>query len=240
MQGERTMIRIAILDDEARYLEREKNIAEKYFSKKGLVCTIETFQNAEWFLGGLGEEQFDIYILDVEMPRKTGLEVAREIRKRYPEPVLIFATNFADYAIEAYEVNTYRYIPKEVLEEKLKAALDALLPQILEKEEKYYIIEKKSNVEKIGYTDILYLKKDGRYTVVVHKRGESRVRKSLADMHVELNSPEFIFIDKSVIVNIKHVMGLKDHTVRMRDDARLAVGTTRLGQVRQALTDFWR
>ena len=107
------------------------------FQKKGLVCTIETFQNAEWFLGGLGEEQFDIYILDVEMPRKTGLEVAREIRKRYPEPVLIFATNFADYAIEAYEVNTYRYIPKEVLEEKLKAALDALLPQILEREEKY-------------------------------------------------------------------------------------------------------
>ena len=35
MQGERTMIRIAILDDEARYLEREKKIAEKYFSKKG-------------------------------------------------------------------------------------------------------------------------------------------------------------------------------------------------------------
>ena len=95
------MSRIAILDDEERYLEKEKAITEEYFRKKGLVYQIETFQDAEWFLGGLQEEQFDIYVLDVEMPKKTGLEVAKALRKLYPDPVLIFATNFADYAIEA-------------------------------------------------------------------------------------------------------------------------------------------
>lgn len=236
----RKMIRIAILDDEVRYLEKEKKIAEEYFSKKGQICSVEIFQNVQWFLSGLQEEQFDIYILDIDMPGKNGLEAAREIRRLYPEPVLIFVTNFVDYAIEAYEVNTYRYIPKKVLEEKLNAALDTLLPQILEKEEKYYIIEKKSNIEKIGYTDILYLKKDGRYTVIVHKRGEARVRKSMADLYNELDSPEFLFIDKGIVVNIRHVMGLKEHMVRMRDGMRLPVGMPRLAQVKQAIVDFWR
>ena len=234
------MIRIAILDDEERYLEKEKAITEEYFRKKGLVYQIETFQDAEWFLGGLQEEQFDIYVLDVEMPKKTGLEVAKALRKLYPDPVLIFATNFADYAIEAYEVNTYRYIPKEILKEKLTAAYNALLPALLEKEEKYYVIEKKLNIEKIAYTDILYLKKDGRYTVLVHSRGESRVRKSLAELHEELKSREFIFIDKSCVVNLKHVMRLQEHVVQMRNGIRLPVGGPRMAQVKDAIAEYWR
>ena len=47
------------------------------------------FTSVEWFLLGLTEEQFDIYILDAEMPVKNGIEVAKEIRKLYPEPVII-------------------------------------------------------------------------------------------------------------------------------------------------------
>lgn len=234
------MIRIAILDDEKIYLEAERKLTEEYFASKKLICQLETYQDAEWFLAGLGEEMFDLYILDVEMPKKTGLEVAKEIRKRYPEPIIIFVTNFADYAIEAYEVNTYRYIPKGILDKKLPEAYDALLPQILEKEERYYVIEKKMNIEKISYTDILYLKKEGRYTVLVHQRGESKVRKSLATVMEELDSPEFLYIDKGCIVNIKHVMGLREHFVRMRGNINLPVGMPRISQVKQAIAEYWR
>ena len=72
----------------------------------------------EWFLLGLNEEKFDMYILDIRMPGENGIEAAREIRRLYPDPVIIFITNFVDYAIEAYEVNTYRYIPQRVSERK--------------------------------------------------------------------------------------------------------------------------
>lgn len=234
------MIRIAMVDDEQRYLEKERTITEEYFRKKGLIFQIETFQDAEWFLGGIQEEQFDIYVLDVEMPKKTGLELAKELRKLYPDPILIFVTNFADYAIEAYEVNTYRYIPKEILKEKLTAAYDALLPSLLEKEEKYYVIEKKLNIEKIAYSDILYLKKDGRYTVLVHRRGESRVRKSLIEVYEALNGPEFLIIDKSCVVNLKHVMRLQDQVIQMRDGMRLPVGRPRINAVKDAIAEYWR
>lgn len=90
---------------------------------------------------------------------ENGIEAAREIRRLYPDPVIIFITNFVDYAIEAYEVNTYRYIPKECLKEKLPQAYDALLPGIMEKEERYYIINKRNEVEKLAYSDIFYMKK---------------------------------------------------------------------------------
>lgn len=129
----------------------------------------------EWFLLGLTEEQFDIYILDAEMPVKNGIEVAKEIRKLYPEPVIIYVTNHLNYAVEAYEVNTYRYIAKDTMEKGLNAAYETLLPILLAKEERYYIVKKRSELEKIAYSDIFYVKKEGKCAVIVHRNGETSV-----------------------------------------------------------------
>ena len=94
------MIRIMILDDDEMYLKKEKDITEQYFAEKNVDCTVTIYQNVEWFLLGLNEEKFDMYILDIRMPGENGIEAAREIRRLYPDPVIIFITNFVDYAIE--------------------------------------------------------------------------------------------------------------------------------------------
>ncbi len=70
------MISIAIVDDEQMYLDKEKRITEEYFRRKGQECRIE-LQDAEWLLCELEEKKFDIYVLDVEMPGKNGLDAAR-------------------------------------------------------------------------------------------------------------------------------------------------------------------
>ena len=156
------MIRIAILDDEKADLEKEEQITRQYFYNRQAESEIATYQSVEWFLLGLTEEQFDIYILDAEMPVKNGIEVAKEIRKLYPEPVIIYVTNHLNYAVEAYEVNTYRYIAKDTMEKGLNAAYETLLPILLAKEERYYIVKKRSELEKIAYSDIFYVKKEGK------------------------------------------------------------------------------
>ena len=66
------MIRIAILDDEKADLEKEEQITRQYFYNRQAESEIATYQSVEWFLLGLTEEQFDIYILDAEMPVKNG------------------------------------------------------------------------------------------------------------------------------------------------------------------------
>lgn len=75
------MIRIMILDDDEMYLKKEKDITEQYFAEKNVDCTVTTYQNVEWFLLGLNEEKFDMYILDIRMPGENGIEAAREIRR---------------------------------------------------------------------------------------------------------------------------------------------------------------
>ena len=212
------MIRIMILDDDEMYLKKEKDITEQYFAEKNVDCTVTIYQNVEWFLLGLNEEKFDMYILDIRMPGENGIEAAREIRRLYPDPVIIFITNFVDYAIEAYEVNTYRYIPKE---------------------ERYYIINKRNEVEKLAYSDIFYMKKEGKYVIFVHRRGEVKIRASLSTVEKELNSKEFIISDRGYLANIQHVMKMKGRDLYMRDGNIITVGRERFKGVREAILNYW-
>lgn len=234
------MIRIAVLDDEKEDLEKEAEITQEYFADRKAKCEIVRYQNVEWFLMGLKEEKFDLYILDAEMPGKNGIEVAKEIRKLYAEPVIIYVTNHLNYAVEAYEVNTYRYISKDKMEQGLKAAYDTLLPILLAKEEKYYIVKKRSELEKIAYSDIFYVKKEGKCVVFVHRNGETSVRESLLTIEKALNSSEFILADRGYLANIHHVMKMKSRTLYMRNGNIITVGRERFKHVKAAIENYWK
>ncbi len=233
------MIRIAIVEDEEDCIKKETEIIKQYFAGQRIPYDIAVHMNVEWFLMGLKEEVCDLYILDVKMPFKNGLEAAREIRKLYPDPAIIFVTNYIDYAVEAYEVNTYRYIPKSNLGEKLLQALDSLLPKILEKEKRCYMVEKRGEIDKIPYSDIYYLKKDGKYVDLVHRGGITKLRKTLIGILQELDGKEFLPVEKSYAVNIRHVMQIKGCDLIMRDGAAVPVGTARIGKVKKEILDFW-
>ena len=235
------MINIAIVDDNRVDLNEEVQITEEYFRKKGLLCRVEPFEDPDWMIRGLKEEQYDIYIMDIRMEKMDGIEAAKRIRAEYPEPIIIFATNYQEYAIEAYEVNTWRYIQKRKLKEKLTEAYDALLPRLLEQENEVYVIEKKSNVEKIFYDDIYYMEKDERYTVIHCRNGQKkRVRKAIGDVYQELATEEFIRLSKGFIVNLRHVMSMQNHRILLRNGETVVVGASKLTEVRKRIASYWR
>ena len=235
------MINIAIVDDNRVDLNEEVQITEEYFRKKGLLCRVEPFEYPDWMIRGIKEEQYDIYIMDIRMEKMDGIEAAKKIRAEYPEPIIIFATNYPEYAIDAYEVNTWRYIQKKKLKEKLTEAYDALLPRLLEQENEVYVIEKKSNVEKIFYDDIYYMEKDDRYTVIHCRNGQKkRVRKAISEVYEELATEEFIRLSKGFIVNLRHVMSMQNHRILLRNGETVVVGASKLTEVRKQIAAYWR
>ena len=46
----------------------------------------------------LSENSVDLIVSDIRMPKKTGLELARECYERYPDTCFIFISTSADFA----------------------------------------------------------------------------------------------------------------------------------------------
>lgn len=234
------MLNIAILDDEDMYVDRIREITEKCMGEMGIDCKTRVYKNGEDLLEGLQkEEYFDLYLLDVELPGINGLQVAKHIRRRYSEPILIYISNYGDYAINAYKVDTYRYIPKQILEEELSGAYRSMetLLRGIKRENGFYTIEHYKDREKIYFRDIYYLMKDGKYVVFVHKKGERQVRATMEEICKQLPAERFLMIDRSYVINVDYIKTLKKYEIQLQNEKVLPVSQSKWPAVRDFFMD---
>ena len=173
-------IRIAIIDDDENSREQIKTITEKTLSEQNQNCFVKTYASAIDLLMDLENGvYYGAFLVDVEMPKMTGLELARKIQKYYADATIIFVTDYVQYSPGAFEVNAFRYIMKRDLHEKLPMALKKMIPRLENKATGCYIIRRYLDAEVLLYREIFYIKKEGKNVVFCHTHGESSERKSL-------------------------------------------------------------
>lgn len=135
------MIRIAILDDDESERVWMEKLTRNYFFEKHIPCEIRVFSLGGSLAAELAERKyFDIFLLDMELGDKTGLQVAREIRDYYQEPMIVYLADTMEYVLEAFEVNAFRFILKKDMKIKLPKAFDVLLPQVEQLDQRSYIM----------------------------------------------------------------------------------------------------
>lgn len=235
------MLKIAIVDDEKDSAEIIEGIVRKAFEDEEEVLTLKTFSRAENVSFELQENKtYDIYLLDIEMPEITGMELARTIYKYDEESIIIFITSHPEFAIEGYEVNAYRYILKSQVKEKLPKVLQDVGREINENQNSCYYIQTNSRYERVYYKDILYLRKDEKNTVFVTKDGEKQVRKSMKQVYEEMSRPEFVYIDRGVVVNIIHITEVKKTVLVLADEITLRISKPHLKEVKEQINTYWR
>ena len=71
-------------------------------------------------------EEIDLAFLDINMPGKSGIEIARTIKKIRPNINIIIVTAYAKYALHALRLFVSGYILKPVMDDELKEVLDNL------------------------------------------------------------------------------------------------------------------
>lgn len=119
----------------------------------------------------------DIYILDMLMPRRTGVDIGNLIRTSGSESIIIYITSSEDFALDAYNVHAVRYLLKPIDENKLFEALDYALSYTKLKVDSLCLIKTKDGFLQRPYSRIEYVENAGRKLEVHMTDGE--VLKSL-------------------------------------------------------------
>ncbi len=78
------------------------------------------------------ETQFDLAILDIDMPLMDGLTLARKLQELQPSINIVFATGYPEYALEAYDIYASAFLVKPVSVAALEKALSHLRSPIMD------------------------------------------------------------------------------------------------------------
>lgn len=104
-----------LLDDELPGLTYLKMLCEQLPELE----VVKAFNSPEKFLSEMPNLDFDLCILDIEMPAMNGLQVANLLNGK---PV-IFTTAYKEYAAEAFDLDAIDYVRKPVKKERLQQAV---------------------------------------------------------------------------------------------------------------------
>ena len=163
-------MRILICDDEQKLIDLELSILQEYCRSTNIAATFFTFTDS-LSAGNIGE--FDIAFLDIDMEKLNGIELARKLRSKKPRlPIIIFVTNFIQYAPEGYEVNAFRYLLKSDIPYKLIPYFVNSLQEVIDSRQTVTFSISGESID-VQTKNILYLESD-KHIIVMHLINDAR------------------------------------------------------------------
>jgi DNA-binding LytR/AlgR family response regulator len=191
--------------------------------------------------------QPDIVFLDIRMPVKSGIEVARALEGRCHA---VFVTAYDEYAVAAFDEGAVDYVLKPVSPERIakvvarlksrlaSAPLDlsAVLARLAAREGggflKWIRASLGATMKLIDVGDVLYFQAEDKYTKVVTAAGDAHIKKPIKELFEELDPEAFWQIHRATIVNLHAIAKIErdwrdQPVISLRDrDEKLTVSRT--------------
>ncbi len=204
------MINFIICDDDQQYRNLVEKVVTSYMMKNELEYKLHMFDDYNKQFLNIVEAKlpFKIYILDIETPTRSGIDIARIIRNKDIDSVLIFLTGHQELSqiVIKNEFLFLSFINKfDNCEEHLQKTLSKAL-KIL-KQRKTIKFKDRGTTYTICLDDILYITKDSveRKSIIKTDYTTFKISKTLTEIKDLLNS-NFVQTHRACIVNKTRVV----------------------------------
>lgn len=202
------VLKVAICDDD---LITTKAIEELMLEYDSSLFDIDIFYNPFRLIELLKEITYDLFILDIEFPNLSGLDIAETIRKSNYSCPIIFITSFKEYMEKAFKVNTFDYILKPVTKNKVYPALNRAIKYLDLYDSKFTFTFNKLFYS-LSFSDIAYFEKNKRKVFIYTPTNTFETLLSTRDLLSKVND-NFVQVHTSFIVNVRYVKQISNNTL---------------------------
>jgi two-component system, LytTR family, response regulator len=257
-------INVVLVDDEP-FARQTLNI---------FLAELEGFRVVEECSNGLQAIQTinrlkpDLIFLDIQMPEVNGFEVLNEIETDNPDnpPVVIFATAYEKYALQAFEANAVDYLLKPFERPRFREAIlkavryinggnSQWLGQIRELLRTYnklkgterqfrprILVKEKKKYFLVDLDEVYFFEASGDYVVIHKEKSTHMINDSMNNLEDKLDPDQFVRIHRSTIINIRYIDNLQPYFngefhITMKNGAKLKLSRNYRDKIKTILTD---
>ncbi len=199
------MLNFIICDDVKQYRDMIENIISSYMMKNKLEYKTHIYSdyNDDFIKIIESKLPFKIYILDIETPTRSGIDIARVIRKKDPDSILIFLTGHQELSqiVIKNDFLFLSFINKfDDCERRLRKSLDHALK--LFKIKKIVRFKENGILYTIPLDNILYITRDSvdRKCIIVTDYNTFKTGKSLFEIEDMLDN-NFVKTHRACYIN---------------------------------------
>ena len=208
-------IKILIVDDEAP--ARDK--IARFLGQMDEDFELSLAKNAQEAIDLLHTEDFTLMFLDIQMPQMNAFEMLQQMDNT-SLPAIIFSTAYDEYALKAFEVHAIDYLLKPYDFKRFSTSVERVLRFMgKEKQTNHALIDMlkswnpptkkldmiwvnhRGKLIPVDVSAIDYLESDGNYVSIHADRQKYLLRKSLKDLHAQLDPQQFVRVHRSFVVN---------------------------------------
>lgn len=208
-----THLKTIIIDDEQHAIDSLLVLCVN-LDELDIVKTFSDSQDAFIFVKS---NPVDLILIDIRMPRLSGMEFAGKLDDLTLDIPLIFTTAYDEYVLDALRKNALDYLLKPISFAELKQAVDRLQKQKAtkkrgqfrnsrENEKRKLLFNTRSGFITVSEKEIIYIQAEGVYSKIYLKNGkEILISKNLGTIEKQLQMSELVKIHRSFIVNILYI-----------------------------------
>ncbi|WP_295747570.1 LytTR family DNA-binding domain-containing protein [uncultured Limosilactobacillus sp.] len=206
-------MRIAIVEDDDKAANQLKKCIQHYATKHQLTIDILVFNDGVQITSAY-PDNLDIIYFDVQMPVMDGMTAAKKIRQHDPQVLIVFLTNYVQYAIDGYEVQAADFLLKPVTEFSFSAHFDKLRARI-GNHDRFVTVKHGDEIDKIILSDLYYIESAGHYLNYHTKDKVYKTIGSLKNASKDLADAHFFRCNYGYLVNLALVTSVSSNTVHV-------------------------
>ena len=232
---------ICYCEDESAQAKAFAIKIDQWAKNKNIEVHADLFESAEEYLFKAEQNAYDVIFLDISMRGQNGMELARQIREKEKDVILVFVTSDASYVFDGYEVGAYRYLMKPLDEEKLWEILDYARTQKEVEEENYILVKKDSQSVRVNLKDIIYIEAQKHYVNLCMENKESiNIKTAFTELLQETQekSDTIFLTHRSYAVNIEKVVRIGRTECVLSDSSVIPVSQSFYKEVNEAFIKY--
>lgn len=246
-------VRYLIVDDEAPS-RLNLRLALAAFPGWTLVAECDGAASAR---AAMADADIDVVFLDIQMPRESGLALARDLSRLREPPLVIFVTAYSTHAIDAFEVHALDYLLKPLDDARLAHAVERSEAMLRQRQREAFgqvlrnyveappypetfSVRSTGRIEQVRVADVLWIESAGNY-VELHLAARTVLHRiPLARLEALLKPDDFLRVHRGTIVRrdqvkVLEVAGDGSYRLLLRCGAEVAVSERYVKAVRACI-----